>query len=175
MQTKRLTTEQFAQREKRGHIWERVICGRLCVAGLEAHTPVEPTEFRPKPEDSYQFKMAFADMWKDTHDIICNGEVIEVKGSNLSFTSPQDYPYRNVLIDSAMGHDKKQDKPFIHITVSFQTGEAMMLPGSTRPNWTRKMCKDRFVGQELKYQCCIDHWLTWNEGIQFIKDNTNSY
>ena len=119
--------------------------------------------------------MAFADMWKDTKDIICNGEIVEVKGSSLEFTSTQDYPYKHVLIDSAMGHDQKKDKPFVHITVSYKTGCVIMLPGSTFPEWTRRMCKDRFVGQELKYQCHINRWLDWEPGLSFLREATKSY
>lgn len=96
----------------RGHCWEAWVCGFLRLRGLPADVP----EQRCRPDVTER-----AD-YRDGGDLVCGGHTIEVKARRVAFTSPLDFPHREVIVDTANKWKAKNPRPSALICVSELTG-----------------------------------------------------
>jgi hypothetical protein len=90
------------------------------------------------------FRATLADVGTFTRldqDLIVNGRVLEVKARDVYFTTPQDYPYSTVLLDTVDGYNAKAEKPHGYVIVSALTG-AMLYTPSNPEVWVQAMQPD---------------------------------
>lgn len=154
----------FQERLARGEKWERYIFDRLKEQGLPMSRP-------PKPEKSSGNYIQSSAPFRNHPDMLCGDLVVEVKSFRYFYRGPVDYPFEHVMIDTVSGHDQKNTKPFMHITVSTVTGCTICLPGTTRPLWYRKRMLEPETGvQEWQYFCHRRHWLTFEQAVQIMKE-----
>lgn len=76
--------------------------------------------------------------------------VLEIKERNLTFTSPDDYPYATVFVDDMRGLGRESVRPFAYVFVSRATGEWVWLtPLDRDESWTEQVVHDRTRGHEM--------------------------
>ena len=71
----------------------------------------------------------------EQNDVLCGGHIVEVKGRNLTFTSPEDYPYPTAYLMSVKRWDRRQVKPVAIVLVSLPTLHALAVSTKTEEHW----------------------------------------
>lgn len=96
---------------------------------------------------------------------------LEVKSRNLYFTSPDDFPFGTVIVDTVYGYDQKQPKPALYICVSQKTGKAIATLGNKPGRWFKKKAFDKVRKiQENNYECPMEYWKPLDEIISSLKE-----
>lgn len=95
------------------------------------------------PELKIRKSIKEASKFIDTVDLKVNGIEIEVKSRNESFTSPENFPYSTVFVDTVSGFNNKTNKPFAYVMISRSTGCMLWLPTSTYKKWGTEFKFDR--------------------------------
>jgi hypothetical protein len=108
---------------------------------------------------------------KTSGDLKIKGWPFEVKSRNVEFTSPDDFPFWPMFVDTVKSYDQKLIKPKGYIFVSQPTGALIGLTSKHQPSWskvnkfdTERKIKDAFY--------CVDRKYTVGEDtlIQRLKD-----
>ncbi|MGH7165004.1 MAG: hypothetical protein ACREIS_05705 [Nitrospiraceae bacterium] len=114
---------------------------RLRALGVEVRVP-EP-RFRANVEDRHEFSRNDVDIW-------AGDRAIEVKGRNLRFTGPTDFPMDPVFVDTVRGWRAKRRRPMAVVVASvMDTEEAtgmLVIPASTEPRWVTRNERDQTRG-----------------------------
>jgi hypothetical protein len=69
--------------------------------------------------------------WKDLpfQDMTVRGVTLEVRGVNVKFRTPAEWPYKRVLLDEKHRFDKSKGRnPWAQVNVSMETGCAIWIP-----------------------------------------------
>ena len=75
---------------------------------------------------------------------------VEIKERNLSFTSPEDFPYDTVFVDDLRGLGKETLAPFAYIFVSRKTGAWVWItPLDRDDSWTEQVVTDTTRGHQM--------------------------
>lgn len=75
---------------------------------------------------------------------------VEIKERNLSFTSPEDFPYDTVFVDDLRGLGKETLAPFAYVFVSQKTGAWVWItPLDRDESWTEQVVRDTTRGHEM--------------------------
>lgn len=101
-----------------------------------------------------------AQNWLNETDLIVNGNHIEIKSRNESFTTPGSFPYSTIFIDTVSGYDAKEKKPTAYIMVSRPTGCMLCIRADNPKGWTierkfdrvRKIWEDFYLAPRNKLQ-----------------------
>lgn len=94
------------------------------------------------------------DEFSDQADITVNGGVIlEVKSRGIAFTSAGDYPYPTAFVGAVRRWDKRGLLPFATVLLSEKTGIPLVVPTSTRKEWTQETVFDRHRGYPETCYC----------------------
>ena len=130
-----LSDEDFQRRLADGRRFENYVAEVLNGRGVSAVVPGE--ELGSKDE--------YARL--DT-DIVVGSRVIEVKSraETCVFTGPDDFPFGDIFLDTESGWNKKERKPDYYVVVSQQTGGILVVPGSTRDQWSCRSVWDKTCG-----------------------------
>jgi len=91
-------------------------------------------------------------------DLVSYGYVLEVKSRNVAFTCPEDFPFKEIFIDTVRGVTNKHVDIFV--CISQDTKEIIALPTkSTRKHWSVTMAHDNVRNiVEKFYVCDRSHW-----------------
>ena len=80
---------------------------------------------------------------------------IEIKERNLTFTTPEDFPYDTVFVDDLRGLGKESLRPFAYVFLSRQTGEwVWVTPLDQDESWSEKVVRDTTRGHEMGMLVC---------------------
>jgi len=115
----------FRQELAHGFEWQLYVARRLIDLGFEVEVP--KLRFRDNIEVAQEFE--------DEPDLLWEGRIIEVKSRKLYFTSPEDFPYDTLLVDTVNGWSAKERKPTEYVCVSTETGQIICLGGETHHLW----------------------------------------
>jgi hypothetical protein len=75
---------------------------------------------------------------------------LEIKERNLTFTSPDDFPYDTVFVDDLRGLGREQLSPFAYVFVSKKTGcWVWVTPLDRDESWTETVVRDTTRGHEM--------------------------
>ncbi len=95
---------------------------------------------------------------KYSTDLLINGWSFEVKSRSEVFTSPEDWRYWPMFVDTVSSLDKKKFKPRGYIFVSQKTGALMSVGINSKEFWTtqkkwdsKRKISDTFYCVEKKY------------------------
>jgi len=124
--------ELFRRMVQEGHSWQEYAAERIREAGHRVVVP--PLTIRENVADR--------DRWIDTKDILIERFPFEVKSRNVTFSSPEDFPYPDIIVDTVRGYDAKVQKPLGYLYVSRETGCMMWTWGRTPESWEKRLAKD---------------------------------
>ena len=98
------------------------------------------TRLRPTLEQFAQFS-------DDGYDIIAGNTTVEVKERRLRFTSPDDFPYPDMIVDVA----HKRNHADVYIITSQGGTHAIVLDGTRRNDWFERSIYDRQKGRTRNF------------------------
>lgn len=151
----------------------------LAVAGyIQAcgHPVVLPPHIvTPTPEDRYSYTddmdaaFYFRNKWRK----------IQVKGTNKSYSSIDDYPYRMVTVDETYKIQKQtDDPPYCYFQVNNQLTGAIQTLWDSKPHWDTFSCKEaRQNNRVCTYnRCPIQHcrWIDLTNPQPYRRKLTDS-
>jgi len=122
----------FFDEAKGGQRWQEYVARFLGRCGLDATSA--PLMLRKDIDDAWKFR--------DTHDIWCEGLPIEVKSRKVRFTTPDDFPYPTIFVDTVKKWEGREWKPFAYICISTMTGRMICLPGYQSDGWNQERRRD---------------------------------
>jgi len=178
--------ELFFKECQKGQKWQEYVGNYLKKQGIKVD--VAELSFRDNPnvadysdDEAGRWAVARKKMdtarkeYVNTKDItILPDRVVEVKSRNLRFTSPDDFPFKTVIIDTFSGYNQKDPKPRLYVTVSQKTGAMIATNGWDSKNWLKQR---RFDGirkiWEVNYECPIDYWKPIDYYLPAIKKYQN--
>jgi len=133
-----LSDEDFRSRLADGKKHEQAVAEALREYGLD---PVIPDE----DGTAYETKEEFLE---NDVDIYVGDFVIEVKSRSdtCQFTSPDDFPFPDVFVDTKQGWESKKNKPDFYVIRSQSTGGMLVIPGDTSEQWDCRKVFDRACG-----------------------------
>lgn len=149
--------ELFKKELEQGYKWQLRVAEYMRKCGLSAEIP----------ELTFRENIKEASKYSDLEDIICNGKVIEVKSRKLRFTSPKDFPFDTMLVDTVSGWESKERKPDAYVCVSTITGAMIALSAATHPRW--KKVKRYDATRQITdwfYECHKSEWHSINSMIR---------
>lgn len=123
----------FKQMLREGRRWEEHVKKRIERWGHPVHLP----------ELSVRASIEEATEYLNQIDLTIYGRVFEVKSRKLRFTSPDDFPYDDIMVDTVRGYMGKDPGPAAYICVSQETGRMICLDCSTFPEWKQVSTRDR--------------------------------
>ena len=126
------------------------------------------------PELTIRDSIENAGAYISSKDLIVNGETIETKSRNESFTYPLSFPYKTLLVDTVSGFDRKKTKPLAYVFISRPTGSMICLMSETSNQWQKEKKFDRirkitdeFYVADRKLCTCLD------ELVEVLRHQTN--
>ena len=172
----------FFKECREGQRWQEFVGRYLNAKGVQVH--VEELSFRDNPNVSHysdheasrwslaREKMKIARKeYVNTKDIlVLPSAILEVKSRNLSFTSPKDFPFNTVIIDTVSGYEQKNPKPRLYISVSRNTGCIIATSGVSSDKWSKRKIYDKVRNiWEINYECAIKNWRHIDDYIPAMK------
>jgi hypothetical protein len=147
-----------------GHKYGRYIADKLELEGISCTVPdlylVESMEEIPH-------------MTQTEKDIIIDrtGDCLEVKSRNIEFTSIDDFPWGNIIVDTVSGYKAKMQKPMAYVMVSQPTGCAFAVMSDTEQHWTTKRLNDKQRGHSDNfYVVTREHFVSFDYLVNAIKE-----
>jgi hypothetical protein len=172
----------FFRECREGQRWQEYVGRYLNTKGVKVH--VEELSFRGNPnvsrysdDEASRWSLARKKMkiarkeYVNTKDIlVLPSAVLEVKSRNLRFTSPKDFPFDTVFIDTVSGYEQKKPKPRLYISVSRKTGCIIATSGVNSGKWSKRKIYDKVRNiWEINYECAIENWLHIDDYIPAMK------
>lgn len=137
--------EDFYRRLKEGHEIEVKIASFLREWGFDVTEPV--FEFRKNLSDIGRFT-------RNQTDLVVNGLVnVEIKSIKAKFTSPDDYPFKDVVVESVHGFESKERVPDIYILHSKPTDQFVVADTRFKSKWKVKTIPDR--ARSIETRCYV--------------------
>jgi hypothetical protein len=178
--------ELFFKECRQGQKWQEYVGRYLEKQGVEVD--IAELSFRDNPnvadysdDEAGRWAVARKKMetarkeYVNTKDItILPDRVVEVKSRNLRFTSPKDFPFETVIIDTVSGYNQKDPKPRLYVSVSRETGAMIATNGWASKNWRKERKFDRVRKiWEINYECPIEYWKPIDYYLPSIKKYQN--
>lgn len=140
----------FFKELKEGHNWQYLPATFFHLSGLQVEIP----------ELRIRSSIQEAQKWKDSADLIVQGQLIEVKSRNERFITPESFPYSTIFIDTVSGYDAKKIKPLAYVMISRITGSMLAMRSTSNKGWmiesrwdhVRKIHDDFYVGSKNNLQ-----------------------
>jgi hypothetical protein len=150
----------FLRERRLGNLYADQVAERLRQAGLIVAIP--PQGVRESIRD--------APAYLDSKDLWCAGRWIEVKSRRVRFTSPEDFPFQTIMVDTVSGWNAKTDKPFVYACISRPTGAIIYTPGDNPSSWIREKKHDQMRGFEDEfYLAPRELWGTFDELVSILR------
>lgn len=150
----------FKQELEEGFKWQQEVAKYFKEQGLNAIVPA--LTFRDNISDAKRYA--------DLEDISCCGKNLEVKSRKLRFTTPLDFPFETVLVDTVSGWDLKTKRPDAYICISTITKQMICLPTNDISKWVKV---ERFDAtrkiKDIFYECPKSEWKNINSLIKALK------
>jgi hypothetical protein len=111
-------------------------------------------------------------MTQTEKDIIIEktGDCLEVKSRNIEFTSIDDFPWGNIIVDTVSGYEAKLQKPLAYVMVSQLTGCAFAVMTNSYKHWTTKRLNDKQRGHDDNfYVVTKEHFESFDYLVDYIK------
>lgn len=146
-----------------GHKYGQLIADRLTGHGISCTVP---ELYLVKSLDEIPL------MTETEKDIILDstGDCLEVKSRNIEFTSIDDFPWDNIIVDTVSGYKAKAQKPIAYVMVSQPTGCAFTVMTNSEPHWTTKRLNDHQRGHSDNfYVVTKEHFVSFDYLVNYIK------
>lgn len=72
-----------------------------------------------------------------------SGICLEVKSRNVRWTCLDDFPFRDIIVDTVSGYDQKRQTPLAYVLVSRPTGAEIVVPTTMDRLWSSRRKKDK--------------------------------
>ena len=150
----------FFEEARVGQMYIEKVANQLRAEGLEVEVP----------ELVLRDSIDEASNWLNTKDIICRGRVLEVKSRRIGFTTPEDFPYPTILVDTVSGWEAKSEKPFAYLCISHQTEAIIATRGHDSSKWVAERKSDyvRRIDDDFYLAPC-SAWRTFKSLVVSLK------
>ena len=151
----------FAQECATGYGWQMFAAGYLAANNL----PVVVSSL--KIRDNIQNRKEF----KDNGDLFIGERIVECKARSLEFTSPEDFPFETIFVDTVHNWKEKAIKPFAYICISKITMKMIATNGLNPHRWiiTRKHDSVRNIRDDF-YSAPRSEWRPISKLIDVIRE-----
>lgn len=154
----------FRKEVGEGHLWERYVGMFLRLQGLE----VELTEQEIRDHLHNRHKH------EGSIDMRVNRVQVECKSRKVAFTSPLDFPYQDIFVDTVRGWDTKE--PAYTICVSRHTGAMIAISATTKEHWMVKATHDRTRDMDQSFYEAPKHlWLPVNKLVDRLRSGDHAF
>lgn len=123
--------------------------------------PVRVPPLRIRPAEHLMNKFS------DDGDLFFKNLRFEVKQRRLEFTSIDDFPYDDIIVDVAHAWAKAQQKPYAYIIYSRNLSVKFVILGKTSSQWKIQQKRDRFKNRLRRFAVapkrCFISWDTFVE------------
>ncbi len=161
--------ELFFNECKEGYKWEDHVAAYFRTAGMDVVVPRRSFEGNPSVADYDDWQEwskargGIKNMLRVEHanaeDLLIENLIFEIKSRKLWFTSPKDFRYDTIIVDTVKGFDAKVKPPVGIIYVSRYSGNMMWLSTRTKEHWTKRAIWDRTRQiNEENYECPKSFW-----------------
>ncbi len=156
----------FFDEARKGQRWQEYVGQRLAEAGFK--TQVHGLELRDNIEQAGEYKDQ-EDIWVWTPS--GTKLVIECKSRDLSFTSPETFPFDAPMVDTESSWEKKGRKPDLYVCVSQRTGAIIALSKADRSHWFTKQAYDSVRRIRDTWLCCHKkHWYSFETLVEALQE-----
>jgi hypothetical protein len=94
----------------------------------------------------------------DQGDIAADGLRMEAKRRTIDFTSPDDFPYDTIIVDTVSSWDKAKIKPELYVLTNKDLTYCCVVMGATRRAWKQTTRYDRKKKRHRRfYECPISY------------------
>jgi len=108
-----------------------------------------------KTTPNYEDRMKYVDDGDLTYYKDGEWRRVEVKHTRQSFTSAEDWPFRNMFVCAIHAWDMAVPKPYIYMQFDNDMSHVAEILGSTNPEWFKMSFKDsRYVNYRQTAYCC---------------------
>lgn len=110
----------------------------------------------------------------DECDLDCEGRLVEVKSLSAIFTGVEDWPFREVFIDTVSTWERKRRERLAIVNISRATaGVAVLFIPPTRPHWyvTRRHDRVRQIDDDF-YAVAREHLRPFSDLVATLKQTT---
>ena len=156
------THKDFVNQLKKGYGYQIKVKEILEQKGLT----VSIDELRIRPEGGKR------EDYSDKGDLFLNkgNDVIsiEVKSSSREYTTMEDYPYNDVIVDMVENWDNKKHLPSAIINISQKTLCIFVIPVTSKKYWFKKTIRDSIKGYtkdfyfiNKKHIKSLDEFINW--------------
>ncbi len=159
------THKDFVKQLKTGYDYQLKVKEILEQNGLEVF--IDDLRIRPKGGNRIDYTdKGDLFVYKDKQRIS-----LEVKSSSRSYTSMNDYPYNDVIVDMVDNWDNKSHTPSAIINISQKTLSTFVIPVTSKEYWFKKTIKDNVKGYVKDfYFLNKKHIKTLYDLIEWIKN-----
>lgn len=164
--------ELFIDQMRTGYKVQTNVAFRLLLEGLTVQVP--PFSII---NDVKKYKL-----YKDDKDITVGASkqvFLECKsrGKRISFTSPKDFPYKDMIVSTVSSFDSMTDKPFAMLSVCTHPDKGTGSVIWTKPEpekWIKIKARDRVRNiYDTFYHCPKELFRPWEELIEELKEVTD--
>lgn len=132
--------QQFQERLRAGHPWQKWVVEQLKKEGI----PAETSELRVRPS-IYE-----KNTYSNGGDIFVKHLIFEVKALSMVFTSQHDFPKDIIMVDRKETWEKKKEKPYAYINICRKTEGIFVIftHAKGRDDWIERLEYDSKVKKE---------------------------
>jgi hypothetical protein len=99
-----------------------------------------------------------------------NWREIEVKGNGKCFTCVEDFPYKSVFVETVNRRESRKSLPVYYAIVSYKTGEALCVPGTSHQYWSSMRTRDTQKNLYDDFLTCPKEYCeTWDQMISKLQ------
>lgn len=125
--------------------------------------PVQVPPLRIRPAEHLMNK------YSDDGDLFFKNLRIEVKQRRLAFTSLDDFPYNDIIVDVAHAWTKAQQKPYAYIIYNKDLSAKFVILGKTSPEWKIEQKRDRFKNRLRRFALAPKRcFISWDAFIEVL-------
>jgi hypothetical protein len=127
-----------------------------------------------EPEKSFRKNYSDRRKYRDEVDLYANGMRVEVKSRTINWTTLEDFPYPDIMVDTTKKWDSHKEKPVATINVCKSTGAIIIVPGKSESKWVKRCRTDKDSGFESEfYFAPSEVWVEYEKLVQFLKGRVN--
>ena len=156
-----LTNDAAFRREcEQGHAWERWVGSYLLLHSLAVRLP----------EQSIREDVRDATAYRNSADLWVGSIRLEVKSRSETFTSPADFPYHEMFVDTVRKWHARNPKPAAMIVVSRPTGAMVAVSPRSEHRWVVIRRRDGVRGySDDFYAAPRECWRSVGELVAWLK------
>lgn len=183
--------EKFFKFLKQGHDWQIWLANRFRECGLECSVPelliredINLDQFKNRALAEWVAQHLAPDTVRgdflNSQDMVIEPGlldfILEAKSRSYKFTSPDDFYFDTIIIDTVAGYDAKDPKPHLYACISQRTKAVIFTSGRQSDRWSKETMFDNVRHtREHNYMCERKYWLSFETTIGTLRNLKKKY